>query len=58
MSFIYCKTTSNSLINTFVNKLMINYHSLCYLCKIVGHFGLYSPKKPPMNIQSKQIVCG
>ena len=46
------------LISTFVNKLMINYHSLCYFCEIVGHFGFYSPKKHPMNIQSKQILCG
>ena len=58
MSFIYCKTTSNPLVSTFVNKLMINYHSLCFFCEIVGHFGFYPPKNPPMNIQSKQILCG
>ena len=37
---------------------MINYHSLCYFCEIVGHFEFYPPKIPPMNIQYKQIVCG
>ena len=58
MSFIYCKTTSNPLVSTFVSKLMINYHSLCYFCEIVGHFGFYPPKNPPMNIQSKQTSCG
>ena len=58
MSFIYCKTTYNTLISTFVNKLIINYHSLGYFCEIVGHFGFYPPKNPPMNIQSKQILCG
>ena len=58
MSFIYCQTTSNPLISIFVNKLMINYDSLCYFCEIVGHFGFYPPKNPPMNIQSKQILCG
>ena len=58
MSFIYCKTTSDPLISTFVNKLLINYHSLCYFCEIVGHFGFYPPKNPPINIQSKQILCG
>ena len=36
---------------------MINYHSLCYFCDIVGHFGFYPPKNPPMNIQSKYFVC-
>ena len=58
MSFIYCKTTSNPLISTCVSKLMINYHSLCYFCEIFGHFGFHPLKNPPMNIQSKQIVCG
>ena len=58
MSFIYCKTTSNPLISTFVNNLMINYHSLCYFSEIFGHFGFYPPKNPPTNIQSKQILCG
>ena len=33
---------------------MINYHSLCYFCEIVGHFRFYPPKNPPMIIQSKQ----
>ena len=58
MSFIHCKTTANPLISTLVSKLMINYHSLCYFCEIVSHFGFYPPKNPPMNIQSKQILCG
>ena len=57
MSFIYCKTTSNPLFSTFVNKMMINYHSLCYFCEIVSHFGFYPPKKPPMNIQSNFCVA-
>ena len=57
-SLIYCKTTSNPLISTFVSKLVINYHSLCYFCEMSGHFGFYPPKSPPMNIQSKQILCG
>ena len=55
MSFIYCKTTSNPLISTVVNKLMINYHAPCYFCEIEGHFGFHPPKNPPMNIQSKQM---
>ena len=55
MSFIYCKTTSNPLISTFVNKLMIYYHSLIFFCEIVCHFGFYPPKNPPIIIQSKQI---
>ena len=50
MLFIYCKTTSNPLISTSVNKLMINYHSLCYFCGIVDHFGFYPPNNYPMNI--------
>ena len=58
MSFIYCKTTYNPSISTCVNKLMINYHFLCYFCEIFGHLGFYPPKNPPMNIQSKQILCG
>ena len=33
MLLIYCKTTSNPLISTRVNKLMINYHFLCYFCE-------------------------
>ena len=57
MLFIYCKTTSNTLISTFLNKLMIKDHPLCYFCEIVGHFGFYLPKNPPMKIQSKQIMC-
>ena len=57
-SFIYCKTTSNPLISTCVNKLMINYHSLRYLCDIFGHFGFHPFKNPPMHIRSKQILCG
>ena len=58
MSFIYCKTTSTPLISTFVKNMMINFHSLCYFCEIIAHFGFYPPKNPPMNIQSKQILCG
>ena len=38
MSFIYCKTTSNPLISKLASILVINYHSLCYLCEIVSHF--------------------
>ena len=57
ISFIYCKTTVNPLISTVVNKLMLNYHSLCYFCEIFGHFRFYPPKNPPMNIESKQILC-
>ena len=58
MSFIYCRATANPLISTVVNKLMINYYSLCYFCEIAGHFGFYPPKNLSMNIQSKQILCG
>ena len=34
-----------------------NYHTVCYLCEIVGHFEFYPPKNPPMNIQSKICVA-
>ena len=54
---IYC-IIKQLPISTFVNKLMINYHSLCYFCEIVGHFGFYPPENPSMNIQGKQILCG
>ena len=56
-SFIYYKTTSNPLISTCVNKLMINYHSLRYFCEIFGHFGFYTPKDPPMHTSKVNMFC-
>ena len=46
MSFFSCKTTANPLISTFVNKLLFNNHSPCYLCERVGHFLFYPAKSP------------